>query len=252
MKFAEGILFFVLGLVAGSFANVLIYRLPRGISVVRPGSRCPHCKRSVKWYENIPVCSYVFLRGRCSGCGKRISPRYPLVELACGLLFLLVWTKFGLSVTAFRFFVLVVILVAATFIDLEHQVIPDELSLGGILLGWSLSVFDAGFPLVKSFLGALVGAGALYLLAEFYYWLRKREGLGGGDVKLLGTIGAFLGAEALIEVVVFAAVSGLVGAVISRRTSLRETLPFGPFLSVGALVSLFLDRNLVSVFSPIY
>ncbi|AEH45132.1 Prepilin peptidase [Thermodesulfatator indicus DSM 15286] len=235
---------FIFGALVGSFLNVCAYRLPKEESVIRPGSRCPHCKSPIKWYDNIPILSFLWLRGRCRNCGGQISWRYPLVELITALLSVAVYLRFGLTPAYLGFFFLVAALWVASLIDLEHQIIPDEISLIGILVGLAFSLYNPLTTPTDALLGALCGAGGLYLLAEFYYFFTKREGLGGGDLKLLAMIGAFLGVKSLIPVVFLAS---LVGAVIGIALALWQkakdkrtfAIPFGPFLSLGAVVYLF-------------
>ncbi|RUM87251.1 MAG: prepilin peptidase [Thermodesulfatator sp.] len=248
---------FLLGLALGSFLNVVIYRLPRGLSLVRPGSFCPHCGHALRWYENLPLLSFLLQRGRCRGCGKPISLRYPMVELMSGLLILLAFKRFGWPAGGI-FYLFFLLLLAATFIDLEHRIIPDEISLGGLVAGLILSPWN---PLVTPFLaftGALCGAGAFYLLGEFYSWIRGREGLGGGDHKLLALIGAFLGPWRLFPVIFLAAASGVLTALFlfllyRKPLSGSTALPFGPFLAFGAGATLFLPQEvLLSLLPAIY
>lgn len=246
---------FLFGLCFGSFLNVVIYRLPRGLSVIIPRSFCPTCGHELSWYENVPLLSFFLQKGRCRACGTKISMRYPLVEFLSGALAFYFVAKFDLTLTAFIFYVFSMFLLAASFIDLEHKIIPDELSLGGLLVGLVFSPFN---PLVDpkgAFLGALCGAGGFYLLGEFYFWLRGREGLGGGDYKLLAMIGSFLGLERLLSVVFAASLSGVFGvlfiALIKRqKISGTTSIPFGPFLALGALLVLLFPEKLATVFSP--
>ncbi|OAG27070.1 prepilin peptidase, partial [Thermodesulfatator autotrophicus] len=235
---------FILGALVGSFLNVCAYRLPKEESVIRPGSHCPHCKTPIKWYDNIPILSFLLLKGHCRYCGKPISWRYPLVELITAFLSVLVYLRFGLTPAYLGFFFMVAGLWVASIIDLEYQIIPDEISLPGILVGLFFSLYNPLTTPIDALLGALCGAGGLYLLAEFYYFFTKREGLGGGDLKLLAMIGAFLGVKSLIPVLFLAS---LVGAVIGIAAALWQkakdkrtfAIPFGPFLSLGAIVYLF-------------
>ena len=254
MTLLQALFLFLLGLALGSFLNVVIYRLPRGLSLVRPRSFCPRCGHGLRWYENIPLVSYLLQKGRCRSCGERISPRYPLVELSSGLLILLFFKSYGWPAGGI-FYLFSLLLLAAALIDLEHRLIPDEISLGGLLVGLALSPWN---PLVSPFealSGALCGAGAFYLLGEFYAWLRGREGLGGGDHKLLGLIGSFLGPWRLFPVVFLAAASGVLAALfisLIRREPLsgRAALPFGPFLTLGALLTFCLPGSFLSFFFP--
>jgi leader peptidase (prepilin peptidase)/N-methyltransferase len=233
------------GLMVGSFLNVVILRLPRDESVVTPRSRCPHCSSPIAWYDNIPVFSFLVLRGRCRHCQTSISLRYPLVELLCATLFVAVAHKFPVDgLIPLREWPFVAILLAITFIDLDHRIIPDELSLGGLILGLASSFWVPGLGLVSSLIGATLGYGVFFLMSWIYFRWKGKIGLGGGDVKLLAMIGAFLGPQAVIQVVML---SSLLGSVVGlsyatwlhRRGAadsvMAVAIPFGPFLVVAAL-----------------
>ncbi len=233
----------------GSFFNVCIYRIPAEESVVSPPSRCPACGRRLSWWQNIPVLSYLLLRGRCHYCRSSISLRYPLVELLTGLLFLGVYLHFGWQWATAAYLVFVSLLIPITFIDLDHQIIPDRFSLTGIVLGLGFSVCCLPISWRQSLLGILAGGGSLWLLAAGYYRLTGREGMGFGDVKLLAMIGAFLGVKSLLLVIL---VSSLAGSVIGVALMLvkgensQYAVPFGPFLALGALVHLFWGEAIIS------
>jgi leader peptidase (prepilin peptidase)/N-methyltransferase len=196
----------VTGMVVGSFLNVCICRLPRDESVVFPPSHCPQCDYLIRWYDNIPLLSYLLLRGRCRGCGTRISIQYPLVELLNGLLTLALFLRFGPTLAFLVLFLFCSALVVITFIDLEHQIIPDEISLPGIVIGFICSFFLPGHSWLNSLLGILLGGGSLLLVAYAYQWLTGKEGMGGGDIKLLAMMGAFLGWKSILFIV-FALIS---------------------------------------------
>ena len=233
---------FILGAVVGSFLNVCIYRVPAGESIVSPGSRCPHCGTPIRWYQNIPILSYLFLRGRCAACGKGISPRYALVEALTGVLFTLVLWYFAFSPATVIYWVFCAALVAITFIDLDHRIIPNSISLPGIPAGFACSFFIPWLTWQDSLLGIIVGGGSLWLVAFGYEKLTGVEGMGMGDVKLLAMIGAFLGWPAVLLVIFFGSVLGtLVGVplMIAKRAGGKLAIPFGPFLAMGALVELF-------------
>ncbi len=245
---------FILGAILGSFLNVCIYRLPREESIVRPRSRCPNCGTLIRWYDNIPILSFFLLRGRCRVCGQKISYRYPLVEFLTALISLALWKRFGFSPVYLGFLAFSAALLVASFIDLDYQIIPDEISLPGILVGLAFALFNPLTSPLDSFLGALCGAGGLYLVAEFYYFVTKREGLGGGDLKLLAMIGAFLGLKNLLPVLFWASLSGsIIGITLTILYKVKEkrtfALPFGPFLSLGALLQLFFP-NLMAGLLP--
>jgi leader peptidase (prepilin peptidase)/N-methyltransferase len=245
---------FIFGAVVGSFLNVCICRLPKGESIVFPPSHCPECNYQIRWYDNVPVVSYLLLRGRCRSCGCRISPQYPFVELINGLLTLFLFLKFGPSLTFLAMFLFCSALVVITFIDLEHQIIPDAISLPGIPVGFAVSFFiedmysGAQLGWLNSLTGILVGGGSLLLVAYGYEFLTKKEGMGGGDIKLLAMMGAFLGWKS-VPFIIF--VSSLVGSVIgvtvmaAQKKDAKLALPFGPFLALGAIAYIFYGRQLI-------
>ncbi|NPB09844.1 MAG: prepilin peptidase [Thermodesulfobacteria bacterium] len=250
------VLGFVLGALVGSFLNVCAYRLPRGESIVSPRSRCPSCKTPIRWYDNIPILSYLLLRGRCRFCRAPIPKRYPAVELITALLSLSLVARFGFSIPYFFLFAFTAALLVVSLIDLEFQIIPDEISLPGIVLGLLFSPWNPLTTPLEALLGALCGAGGLYLVAEFYYFFTKREGLGGGDLKLLSMIGAFLGVRSLVPVVFISSLVGaLTGVLLALLFRVQEkrtfAIPFGPFLSLGALIHLFAPQ-LVSRLLPFW
>jgi leader peptidase (prepilin peptidase)/N-methyltransferase len=232
---------FLFGLVVGSFLNVVIYRLPRKESIVRPRSFCRACGRPIRWYENIPILSYVFLRGRCSICGSPISPRYPVIELFGGILAVVAFWRFGPSVHALFAYAFVMALFAVTVIDWEHRIIPDEISISFILVGVFWSFINPSLSPWESALGAVAGGGALYGVGLAYRMLRKVNGLGGGDVKLMAMIGAFLGVKLVLPVVLIASFAGsLYGIVLMRRGSGgKAAVAFGAFLAPAAAICLF-------------
>lgn len=240
----------VLGLLIGSFLNVVIVRLPLEQSIVVPRSHCMSCHALIRWWDNLPVVSFLILRGKCRSCQAPISYRYPVIEILTALLFLAAQLKFGWSpALVIRDWVFLSILVAVTFIDLEHRIIPDQLSIGGCFYGLATSWMgnDPGWML--SLAGAFLGFGFFYLLAWVYYQLRGRSGLGGGDIKLLAAIGAFIGP---VGVLVTILLSSLLGSVIGVIWALRShqkqilgySIPFGPFLVLGALYYYLLGDTL--------
>jgi leader peptidase (prepilin peptidase)/N-methyltransferase len=234
----------IFGLLIGSFLNVVIARLPLDQSIVSPRSRCPKCEKSIVWYDNIPLVSYLLLRGRCRGCQAPISPRYPLVEVLCGLLFLASYVRFGLSPALFvRELPFCAILLAITFIDLDHRIIPDELSLGGLALGLATCWLMAEPGWLMCLVGAGLGFGVFYGLAWAYEKYSGRAGLGGGDIKLLAMIGAFEGPAGVFAAILISSVLGsLVGlgwGMLKGGKELQNiktlAIPYGPFLVIGAL-----------------
>ncbi len=241
----------ILGLIVGSFLNVVVVRLPLGKSIVAPRSSCPSCHQVIRWYDNIPVLSYLLLRGQCRQCRAAISSRYPMIECLTALLFVAVELKVGVSsALVLRHWPLVSILLAVTFIDLEHRIIPDSLSLGGTVLGFLTSFLSLEIGWRSSLVGFLVGFGFFYLMALVYLQLRGRSGMGGGDIKLLGMIGTFIGWQGVFVTILLSSVLGsVVGLLWARWTSQKDlmkfAIPYGPFLVLGALCYyLFLSDQL--------
>ena len=230
---------FIFGMVVGSFLNVCICRIPKDESIVSPPSHCPVCSYQIRWYDNIPVVSYILLRGKCRGCGAHISLQYPLVELLNGTLTLLLFLRFGPTLAFAALFLLCSSLVVVTFIDIEHQIIPDEISLSGIVIGFVLSFFLKGHSWLNSLLGILLGGGTLLLVAYAYQRLTGKDGMGGGDIKLLAMMGAYLGWKS-VPFIIFA--SSLVGSLVGisimlfQKKDSKLAIPFGPYLAFDCKV----------------
>jgi leader peptidase (prepilin peptidase) / N-methyltransferase len=244
---------FIFGLCIGSFLNVCIYRLPAGKSIVRPGSMCPVCNRGIAAYDNIPVISYLLLGGRCRRCKTPIPLRYPLVELITGFLALGIFIRFGLTPATLIFFVFSAALIVATFIDIDHRIIPDLITLPGIPAFFVASFFlphsNLIEPLIRSVVGILAGGGSLFLVAWTYERLTGKEGMGMGDVKLLAMIGALLGWRGVLFTIFSGSSAGcLVGLLlmVKNRGGLKMAVPFGPFLSLGALLYVFWGPDLIN------
>jgi leader peptidase (prepilin peptidase) / N-methyltransferase len=259
----------VLGLVIGSFLNVVILRLPQGMSVSRPRSHCPQCKQLVSWYDNIPVVSYLILQGRCRRCGKKFSARYPFIEAIAGLVSVLLYLKFGLTLEWGIFFAFSCALIVLAFIDLDHRILPDVITLNGIWIGILITAYlaqpsplvarlfqaagiDGANPhllaLAASLLGALIGGGLLWGVAEAYLRLRGIEGMGFGDVKMMAMVGAFLGAPlALLTIMLGSLAGSVIGLIfIKLADKTREyELPFGTFLSFAGIVAVLYGEDLV-------
>lgn len=237
---------FVFGAIIGSFLNVCIYRIPAGESIVTPRSRCPHCLTPIRWYHNLPVLSWLLLRGRCAYCGVPYSVRYPLIEALTGALFALFFYRFGFHPATLVAWLLAATLVAITFIDLDHQIIPDVISLPGIPVGFLCAFALPWVSWQSSLAGILCGGGILLAIALVYQWLTRQEGMGLGDVKLLAMLGAFLGGPAVVPIVFIASILGsLVGIplTLAKGGGRRLAIPFGPFLAAAALGYLFfVDR----------
>ncbi len=189
---------FIFGAAIGSFLNVCIFRIPAKVSIVKPSSQCPSCHQPIRFYDNIPIISFILLKARCRNCGEKISWRYPLVELITAIFALLLFMKFGLSLNFIVFFVFTAVLIVITFIDLDHQIIPDILSLPGIPIFFLAAVFIVKVPWYETLIGLLIGGGVLFAIAFVYEFITKREGMGGGDMKLLAMIGGFFGWKSLI------------------------------------------------------
>ncbi len=242
------------GLLIGSFLNVVIYRLPRGQSLVTPPSTCPGCGSRIRPIDNIPVLSWILLGGKCHKCGAPISIQYPIVELATGFLFLLVaWlTPAGPLLVARLLFV--VILVVLFGIDLHHQILPNVITLPGIAVGFLFSlVTPPGW--MNSLIGIALGGGILYAIAAAYYAVRREEGLGMGDVKMLAMIGAFLGWKAVLVTLILSSFAGAlvgIGIIALSRGSMRLALPFGTFLAVGAIAAMIAGEPLVAWYSGFF
>jgi len=244
----------VLGLVVGSFLNVCIHRLPRKASVVQPPSNCPKCGYVLRWFDNIPVVSYAMLGGRCRRCRTPISIRYPIVELVTMGVFVVHYMVFGLDIILVPRLLLASVLIALFAIDLEHHLLPNVVTLPGIVVGLA---FSALLPpgLTDALIGALVGGGVLWLIGEAYYRYSGQEGMGGGDVKMLAMIGAFLGWKLVILTLVLSSILGsLIGVLVIaiRRGGLKYALPYGTFLALAALIASLYGDRIVEWYTGLY
>ena len=239
-----GLFIFLMGLCVGSFLNVCIHRLPRGESIIKPGSHCGVCEKPIAWHDNIPLVSFILLRGRCRRCAAKFSARYFAVELLCGLMWLGLWLACGMTAKLLGALILFSILLAITFTDFETGLIPDKLNLAGALAGFALSGF---FPellgrtvwyqgLLASFLGALAGGGLLYAIGMLGDCIFKKETMGGGDVKLLAMMGSFLGVQKILVVFLLAPIPALPVALFSKCFRKEETIPYGPYLALAGAV----------------
>jgi len=238
----------IFGALIGSFLNVCIVRLPKEESIITPGSHCPHCKTPIKFYDNIPLVSYLLLKGRCRYCKESISVQYPLIEGITALSSLFLFMRFGPSLSFLIYFAFVAALIVITVIDLYHQIIPDVISLPGIGVGLLASLVLPQFTFFDSLIGFLLGGGSLFLVATLYQWLFKREGMGGGDVKLLAMIGAFLGWKAVILTILLGSLVGSITGIIImvlKGKDFKYAIPFGPFLSLGAVIALFYQNEIL-------
>jgi len=237
------IIIFILGLVIGSFLNVVIYRLPLKKSIIFPSSHCPNCETELKYYDLIPVLSYILTKGRCRYCGEEISLQYPIVELLTGFLFLLTFLKYGLTSEFIILILLISSLIAVSFIDIKYQIIPNEITFLFIPLGLILSLIFNHITFVNSLLGLIIPAGLLLLIAFIY-----KKGMGIGDVKLIGMIGVFIGWKyALISIFIGALFGSIYGIfmMVTNRMTRKTRIPFGPFISLGAVIMILYGNILI-------
>lgn len=241
----------LLGLVVGSFLNVVVHRLPRGTSIVFPRSACTFCGGVLSARDNIPVLSFLLLRGKCRRCSSPIAIRYPLVELSTSALFALCAWRFGVGFETLAATVFCCFLLCLALIDFDHFLLPDRLTLPGILAGLLLQPWLPRTSFADAALGVLLGAGALILIVNFWYWLRSEEGMGLGDVNMLAMVGAFLGWQGAAVTLVMATVTGALtglGLIAFHRLGARSRLPFGVFLSVGAAIALFVGDEIANFY----
>jgi leader peptidase (prepilin peptidase)/N-methyltransferase len=242
------------GAVIGSFLNVVIYRLPRGQSLVTPPSRCPSCGSRLAWYDNVPIAGWLLLGGRCRRCRAPISVQYPVVELVTALLFVLVAWLTPVGPLLISRLLFVCLLIALFGIDLEHQILPNSITLPGIVAGLLLSVIAPPGP-QDAVIGVLLGGGVLYAIAGAYYLWRREEGLGMGDVKMLALIGAFLGWKAVLVTLVLSSFSGAVvgvALIAAQKGGMKLALPFGTFLALGALAAMLVGEPLVAWYAGFF
>lgn len=244
------LLVFLVGACIGSFLNVCIYRIPLDLSIVRPGSHCMSCRHPIAWYDNIPMVSYFTLRGRCRSCGAAFSPRYALVEMLTACLFLGVWNVYGPTAVTPVYLVMISGLILGTFVDLDHMIIPDRVSIGGMAAGLLCSALVPDLhgadsvpgSLLQSAIGLAAGFGSLFLIGEIGRIVLKKDAMGFGDVKLLGAIGAFLGWPGVLFTVL---VSSLVGSAVGMtmiaigKSEWQGRIPYGPYLAAGAVAWIF-------------
>ncbi|MBN2062270.1 MAG: prepilin peptidase [Deltaproteobacteria bacterium] len=241
----------VFGLILGSFLNVCIHRIPLRKSIISPPSSCPQCGNRIKYYDNIPLLSYLILRGKCRYCGQSISLRYPVVELISGLLSLSLFLRYGFSFQYFAFLAFVEALIVLSVIDLRFKIIPDVISLPGIPLGFIVSVISNHMAWEESMIGIVGGGGFFYLVAVIFKGITGKNGLGGGDIKLLAMIGSWMGWKALPFIILISSLSGsVIGSTVLllSQKGLRVKIPFGPFLSLGCVVYLFFGKEIISCY----
>ena len=242
----------IFGAIIGSFLNVCILRLPKDESIITPGSHCPHCQNPIQFYDNIPLISYFLLRGKCRKCKKKISIQYPLIEGITAICSFILFLKYGVSLSYLFYFLFVAALIVITVIDLYHQIIPDVISIPGIGVGLLSALILPHVTFFNSLIGMILGGGSLFVVATLYQWLFKREGMGGGDVKLLAMIGAFLGWESVIITIISSSLIGsILGIIIIifKGKNFKYAIPFGPFLSLGAAITLFYENEILFWYS---
>jgi len=240
---------FIFGLCIGSFLNVCIYRLPASKSIVHPRSMCSNCGTLIAAYDNIPVLSYLWLKGRCRHCRIKISMRYPIVELLGGLFALATYFKFGLTIEALVYYLFFAALLVVTFIDLDHRIIPNVITLPGIPIGFAASFALPTTTYKEALLGILIGGGSLFLVAWIYSLITKKEGMGGGDIKLLAMMGAIVGWQGVLFTIFLASLVGTLAGlavILQSRSGMKLAVPFGPFLSIGSITYIFFGAPLIA------
>ena len=243
------IFIFLIGLCIGSFLNVCIYRLPESKSIVHPRSMCPNCDTRIPFYDNIPLFSYLWLKGQCRRCKVKISMRYPMVELLGGLVALGTYLRFGLTIETLIYYVFIAALLVVTFIDLDHRIIPDVITLPGIPICFAASFALPDITYKDALLGILIGGGSLFLVAWVYSILTKKEGMGGGDIKLLAMMGAIVGWQGVLFTIFVASLVGTLAGfavMLQSRKGMKLAVPFGPFLSIGSITYIFFGTELVT------
>lgn len=243
---------FLFGLCIGSFLNVCIYRLPASKTITDPPrSICPSCNRQIRYYDNIPILSYLWLKGRCRHCGTSIPFRYVVVELMTGIVAVGILFHFGLTLEGLIYFVFISSLIVMTFIDIDHRIIPDVITLPGILIGLIASFGLPTMGFKGALIGMLVGGGSLWMVAWVYYLLTRKDGMGGGDIKLLAMMGTIVGLKGVIfTIFISSAVGTLVGVtlMIIKGKNMKFAVPFGPFLSIGAITYIFFGHEIIRAY----
>ncbi len=241
---------FAFGLIIGSFLNVCIYRLPKGKSIVNPPSCCPACNSQIRPHHNIPVVSYIFLRGRCAYCGTKISPIYPAIELLNAFAYVIVAWRFGLNAKSVLIMALMSVFIVVTFIDFEHKIIPDGITLPGIVLGLLLGPLVLKLSFTDSLLGVLVGGVLFFLIAVI-----SRGGMGGGDIKFIAMMGGFLGWKGVLLTIFFGSTLGAavgIGLMLFKGMHRKTPIPFGPFLVAGAVIAIFLGGDFLKWYGGLH
>ena len=243
------IIVFLFGICIGSFLNVCIYRIPENKSIVTPGSFCPNCQTPIPFFCNIPIISYILLWGRCKFCKKSISIRYPLIECLTGIFAVLLLMKFGLTIEMGYWFVFISPLITISFIDFDHQIIPDVISLPGIIIFASSFYFIPQMTIKNAIFGILIGGGSLTTVALIYYFIRRQEGMGVGDIKLLAMIGAAIGVKGVFFTIfagsLVGTIVGIMEILLSQNSDMKLKIPFGPYLSLGTVCYIFFGEEII-------
>jgi leader peptidase (prepilin peptidase)/N-methyltransferase len=256
MNIFIGIIIFIFGLAIGSFLNVCIYRIPLRKSIIFPASHCPKCGNKIRAFDNIPVLSYLILKGKCRYCKEKISFIYPVVELLSGLLFLSLYLRYGLSWEFASKIFLFTSLLVIFFIDLKYQLIPDVITLPGIVIGFIFSLLAQSPPFLESLIGFFAAGGILYLIAIFGDKIFKKESMGGGDIKLAAMLGTFLGWKMVLLVIFLAsflgAVAGITYMIFSKQRRGNRLIPFGPFLAISTLIAVFFGRQIIELYFGLF
>jgi leader peptidase (prepilin peptidase)/N-methyltransferase len=245
----NAILIFILGLIVGSFSNVCIYRIPGNESIIYPASHCPKCHSNILPKDNIPLLSYILLKGKCRNCKTKISIQYPVVEFLSGLIYLIIYLLYGLSVQTLIYILLSSALIIIAFIDLNQQIVPDVISLPGIVIGCILSFFVSYISFINSALGVVVGGGIILIIGITGSVIFKKEAMGGGDVKLAAMIGAFLGWRYIIVSLFLGFFLGALTGIILIMTKIKkreDAIPFGPFIVLGSFITLIWGEQIIS------
>ena len=238
---------FMIGSCMGSFLNVCIYRIPNKKSIITPPSHCPFCKENIPFYLNLPIVGYCFTKGRCFNCSRTISLRYPFIEILTGILCCISFSYFGLTLEGLFYFMFISTLVVISFIDFDLQIIPDRISLPGIVIFFFSFFFTGDMTVKDALLGILLGGGFFYIAGLLYYMIRKKDGMGGGDIKLLAMIGAATGVKGVLFTVVAGSFLGIFSGVIAmiRNKDSQSEIPFGPWLSIGSIIYIFWGEALI-------
>jgi leader peptidase (prepilin peptidase)/N-methyltransferase len=240
---------FILGLIIGSFSNVCIFRIPKNESIVFPASHCPNCHTPIKAIDNIPILSFLLLKGKCRKCGEKISIRYPVVEFLTGAIYLLIFLSYGRNLQTLIYALLSSSLIIISFIDLDEQIIPDEISLPGIIIGFALSFIVPYISYLNSILGIIAGGGIILLIALVGLAIFKKEAMGGGDVKLSAMIGAFIGWKYIMISLFIGFFIGAIAGILLILLKIRnrdDLVPFGPFIVLGSFITLLWGENILS------